>query len=546
MSKMSNIPLLPLLRFEKMQRGRKRKLESLDSFETKHDPRLLAHTRASARDEPEWRVDAQRDEPFMFPDQRYPIDMDRNSLDDFTAPDLAGWQVSNNLSDEMARDVFRRNLRYISKDEFVSLLQKAADKFEAKYGKQNYSVFVSGGDKCKSNYWVMELLLTQTSMALHPPRHLVENVSGETPRGGLVVLPDDGLFSGVQMSSTLYQLEDGKSKPSPSGQKYAVVVAVTTQRALDAIGDRAEIFYGELLETAGDTAMKMGGKYRESAERGEFENSQPAIYFAHKVPDRASVPYAVQFFVGGCGFPQSESAKLDEMLAGSEFQCPIPPYKQTPSCLDQRFFAGGVRNNNKAKDWWLGDEFTQDDFSKYMSSTSAFGSEWKSLDDQLYKLGRSLANELTLPFVMIYPGDSCSSSFWATIQIASATNSYVSRPENVLSMQEAIDRSFNEMVVVFADDFMKTGQRMLATVDEFLNETNTDPKQVVVAVAFASPRALELFRERLPDVKILAGTWRDEPRLASMSRIYTSSPRCRAQRRVYPDFPINRHENVDK
>lgn len=544
-----------------MQLGRKRKLESLeslDSFETKHDT-LLARTRASAstrrritRTEPEtkpkpkWLVDVQRDEPFMFPDQGFPIDMDRTPLEDFTAPDLAGWQVPNNLSSEIARDVFRRNLRYISRDEFVSLLQKAADKFEAKYGKQNYSMFVSGGDKCKSNYWVMELLLTQTSMA----RHLPLEVTGSKPLEDLVVLPDDGLFSGVQMSSALYHLQTMQEEDEQK-KRYVVIVAVTTQRALDSIGNRAEIFYGDLLETAGDTAIKMGGKYRESAERGEFENSQPAVYFAHKVPDRASVPYAVQFFVGGCGFPQNQSAKLDEMLAGSEFQCPIPPYKQTPSCLDQRFFAGGVRNNNKAKDWWLGDEFTQDDFSKYMSSTPAKDEkrEWKGLNDQLYKVGRSLANELTVPFVMVFSdplGDACSSSFWATIQVASATNSYVSRPENVLSMQEAIDRSFDEMVVVFADDFMKTGQRMLAIVDEFLNETNTDPKQVVVAVAFASPQALELFHERLPGVKILAGTWTDEPSLASTNKAYASSPRCRAQGRVYPNFPRNQHKDVDK
>lgn len=290
-----------------------------------------------------------RDRPFLAPRQTFPIDYealvelsDTKELDeiDFGVPDSA----RRFISPTVARDVFEHTLRHISFEEFLGHLNEAANAFAFAHAPTPYSLVVDGMNRCKSNFWVMELLLDPLGGGIlgtkYPPAEIVSDVSEAIC--DLVMFPDDAMFTGNQMRETV--LSGGISRPSD--RTLAVVVAVTTNLAAQKFADRGvEVFYGDVINSMVEIARLLGSEDKAMFDRALANVSvqdalllhRPAVYFDHKIPDETSVPELVRLFVSGCQDRQrmSKQTLLDQRRTGRSSHldtCPVPPYLLTPSC----------------------------------------------------------------------------------------------------------------------------------------------------------------------------------------------------------------------
>lgn len=310
-----------------------------------------------------------RDRPFLAPSQRFPIDyqslIELSEIDsdgkeleeiDFGIPDAARRYISPSV----ARDVFEHTLRHISFEEFLTNLTEAANAFALAHAPEPYSLVVEGMNRCKSNFWVMELLIDPLGGGIlgtkYRPSEIVSDVS--EARYNLVMFPDDAMFTGNQMRETVLSSELSRRSSrrlSSIGEMtqhdriLSVVVAFTTNLAAQKFAERGvEVFYGDVINSMVEIASLVGPEHEAMFDEALANVSpqdalllhRPAVYFDHKIPDDTSVPELVQLFVSGCQDKQqtSKQTQLDQRRAKRHRYrdyCPVPPYILTPSCLEQ-------------------------------------------------------------------------------------------------------------------------------------------------------------------------------------------------------------------
>lgn len=231
---------------------------------------------------------------------------------------------------ETMREVFVQSIRHITHTEFLQLLNKIANEFHRKYHPKPYTMVIPGFDRCKSNFWVAQQLLSKTIMREYAPVEVIGKCNDADT--DLVVIPDDGLFSGQQMEAAIERC---------SGDLDVVVlVAVATNRALSRLARHdADVIYGDKIENLTDTIERLGGKYTEaykdilSSSRARSNLELAVMYFDHKVPDEQSVVWEIRDFIGGCRARDiSDETKADQSGARRIDECPVPPYKINPSC----------------------------------------------------------------------------------------------------------------------------------------------------------------------------------------------------------------------
>lgn len=246
-----------------------------------------------------------------------------------------------NIPFEMMRRVFMDTIRYVPFDRFLELLKESALEFKRRYHPQPYVIVIRKMNPCKSNFWVAKLLLSQTVLRTYPPVDIVSDVA--KTKGKLLLLPDDGMFSGQQM----HALVSRASRHSRFGEGEAVVVlvAVTTRIAIEKVSKAgANVIYGELVPTMADTIRLLGPKYTRayaSILDNDYERDyldKAVLYFDHKLPDEFSVARGLSRFISGCRQDDTSSEtkqrqKRANWKSPHSKRCPVPPYVLSRECL---------------------------------------------------------------------------------------------------------------------------------------------------------------------------------------------------------------------
>lgn len=295
-----------------------------------------------------WLDDLNRDRDFLIPKETFPIDYQQLILDVLSATSDEdksnryfglNWEYKPYIPRGIAARVFAQNIRHITFSEFLGYLQDAAEAFYHEYYPIPY-VMVVGDKPCKSNRWAMKLLLEHTILKDYPPFNVLEKSASVDLENVLAVYPDDGLFTGDQMSRMI-----GWN----SGGKNVVIVGVTTNRAKAQFSPSTDIFYGDVIDTLFETAQKMGGASRDAFNQASnhiFGHARklmlrPVVYFDHKQPDEVSVAGEVGDYIYGCDRDaMTETTKQDRARVTWPIHyssmCPVPPYLLMPSCTNPR------------------------------------------------------------------------------------------------------------------------------------------------------------------------------------------------------------------
>jgi len=296
----------------------------------------------------------------LEPDQSYPFEMAR-VFD--TAERL--WSHSPDVTATVTT-----GLRHIPWPEFVQALREAVDLFLWQYRDDQgrlppWLLVVPNLDRCKSNYWVAELLLARTAMAEQPdalwPVDVVPDLATakqEHPDVHLFVYADDVLYSGSQTAASIEQHLDGWAKQQfhlkhkkqaqvagaevkqvdvddpwfdtslldrkwPETDDLVVLVPFATVRGAERVataGKRhgwqvaVQVLYARPLRSLNDWARRLG-------RRATFYENTPT-YFDHKIADSASV------------WPAASTIRswIPRCDAAGSAECPLPPYKQSRRC----------------------------------------------------------------------------------------------------------------------------------------------------------------------------------------------------------------------
>lgn len=277
----------------------------------------------------------QQDRDFLRPRRLYPLDVKQIEIEskrtepDPNADDFYGMHKDfmKLIPFKVARDVFHGTIRRISFDEFLGLLDKAANEFHRKYYPRPYSMVIPGMNRCKSNFWVAELLFEYTVLNQYPP----VSIYGDCSRvaADLVLFADDGLFTGEQMENSVSNCR--------LAVEAVVLVAVATSTGKRRVersvhGPETTVIAGDKVDSLIETATRLGGKHLDAYaklagnSRAMYWLAKPIVYFDHKLPDWHSVSANISKYIVGCrGHEATPSWDPDD--------CLVPPYTTNPSCL---------------------------------------------------------------------------------------------------------------------------------------------------------------------------------------------------------------------
>lgn len=281
--------------------------------------------------------------------------MEGTSFRPITERRFVSWARHLGIAVDVFKLVFFHSLRHISFDEFMQHLRASAEAFRTHYFPHRYKLVVAKSvsvpKSAKSNNWVAKLLLNETCLKDYPPVEIIQepglgNVYPRFDKDDVILIPDDGLFSGNQMMSFLSDLTEDLMDTSQDVKchpEVAVLVAATTRIALSRIqrmnNIKCHVFYASIMQSMGEVGRLLEKLYpREVCIDESLKSSliMCATYFDHKMPDFMSIPDdLVQLFVQGCASDEySELTKKHQQMAEKfspeypwRMTCPVPPYK---------------------------------------------------------------------------------------------------------------------------------------------------------------------------------------------------------------------------
>ncbi len=333
------------LRFTKRKNNRK----------SKKNYKLKINMRGGAFSEPNFKT-----APFNIPKQSYPLRLEQ--LDDYRSK-LRGLGAS---LDEIK--IFEQLLKvttHVSFDDLIRSIKVTLRKFEAVNRGREFALFIptilDKDIEEKSNYWISKIFYL---LMIHgKPSHIYTEYNElELSEIADVIICDDAMYSGTQMSENLVNIDRMLSQERKERVAFHILCSFISEEAIQKINTvrtlKKELYYDRVMMplsfyTENDVGFKIPSVNANTLAAATF--SPYPIYFDHKIADlMSSLPDFYE--IGNVRIKDTENLKggykqvyLNSLLYNCEYidlkdplvydnryseKCPPVPYRKTTSADD--------------------------------------------------------------------------------------------------------------------------------------------------------------------------------------------------------------------
>lgn len=216
------------------------------------------------------------------------------------------------------------NTKHITFEKFIESLIISINKFENDIQNNDFIMYVPNGYSTKSNFWISAMVY---NLLNKKPIDVVNYLSNDH-NDKHILLCDDGIYSGTQMSEILFSIYK-----FTENNKVNLIIPYITTDGLKYINDRfrVNIYYNVLMNGVKD--ILSNDEYNLIKQIIVSNKNVSTYYFDHKLPD----DYSTLHFLYNDGRVKCNQMDFERYDVGTllhncdnyKYNCPPPPYQFT-------------------------------------------------------------------------------------------------------------------------------------------------------------------------------------------------------------------------